>query len=83
MTVTFIDDRMETDSVNKRLSTFLFSAQIVGAAFYGILFAAYSIPFPSSQVLIGEPAFKLLLTVSGGAFLALTLASLLVIKKKR
>ena len=61
--------------MNRRLVMFLM-VQAVGAIFYCVLSAAYFIPFPSFQVLIGEPVFKLLLTVFGGAFLVLTLASL-------
>lgn len=64
--------------MNRRLVMFLFFVQVIGAIFYCVLSAAYFLPFPSTQVLIGEPIFKLLLSVFGGLFLVSTLVSIVV-----
>lgn len=66
--------------MNRRLVMFLFFVQVIGAIFYCVLSAAYFLPFPSTQVLIGEPIFKLLLSVFGGLFLVSTLVSIVVFK---
>lgn len=66
--------------MNRRLVMFLFFVQVIGAIFYCVLSAAYFLPFPSTQVLIGEPIFKLLLSVFGGLFLVFTLISIVVFK---
>ena len=62
--------------MNGRSVTLLFLIQVVGAIFYVILLAAYALPFPSTRVLIGDPTFKLLLTVFGGLLLVSTFASM-------
>jgi hypothetical protein len=67
-------------NMNSQSVTFLFLVQLVGAIFYCVLLAAYVLPFPSTQVLIGDPTFKLLLTVFGGLFLLSTVASMAVSK---
>lgn len=67
-------------NMNGQSITFLFIIQLVGAIFYCVLLAAYFLPFPSTQVLIGDPIFKALLTVFGGVFLFSTLASMIVSK---
>ena len=66
--------------MNRRSVMFLFFVQLIGAIFYCVLLAAYFLPFPSTQVLIGEPIFKLLLSVFGGLFLVSTLVSIVVFK---
>ncbi len=66
--------------MNRRSVMFLFFVQLIGAIFYCVLLAAYVLPFPSMQVLIGEPIFKLLLSVFGGLFLVSTLVSIVVFK---
>jgi hypothetical protein len=66
--------------MNGRSVTFLFLVQVVGAIFYCILLAAYALPFPSTRVLIGDPTFKLLLTLFGGLLLVSTFASMAVSK---
>jgi hypothetical protein len=67
-------------NMNSQSVTFLFLVQLVGAIFYCVLLAAYALPFPSTQVLIGDPTFKLLLTVFGGLFLLSTFASMTLSK---
>ncbi|HDQ06291.1 MAG TPA: hypothetical protein ENN36_06195 [Candidatus Bathyarchaeota archaeon] len=59
--------------------------QVVGAIFYCVLLAAYVLPFPSMQVLIGEPVFRSLLSVFGGLFLVSTLVSMIAfgVSKRR
>jgi len=66
--------------MNRRSVMFLFFVQLIGAIFYCVLLAAYVLPFPSMQVLIVEPIFKLLLSVFGGLFLVSTLVSIVVFK---
>jgi len=66
--------------MNRRTVMFLFLVQLIGAIFYCVLLAAYVLPFPSTQVLIGAPIFKSLLTAFGGLFLVSTLASIVVSK---
>jgi hypothetical protein len=68
----------------KRESVMLiFLVQVFGAFFYSILSAAYFLPFASTEVLIGEPIFKLLLLVFGAPFLVLTLISIIVYKIRK
>jgi hypothetical protein len=62
---------------------FLFFVQVIGATFYAILLAAYVLPFPSMQVLIGEPLFRSLLSVFGGLFLVSTLVSIIALKIRK
>jgi len=66
--------------MNRRSVMFLFFVQLIGAIFYCVLLAAYFLSFPSTQVLIGEPIFKSLLSVFGGLFLVSTLVSIVVFK---
>ena len=68
--------------MNKDFAMFLL-VQFVGAVFYCVLSAAYFLPFPSTQVLIGEPIFRLLLTGFGGLYLVLTLVSLMALKASK
>ncbi len=58
----------------------LFFVQVIGATFYAILLAAYVLPFPSMDVLIGEPLFRSLLSVFGCLFLLSTLVSIIAFK---
>ena len=68
--------------MNKDLAMFLL-VQFVGTVFYYVLSAAYFLPFPSTQVLIGEPIFRLLLTGFGGLYLVLTLVLLIALKASK
>jgi hypothetical protein len=45
--------------------------QGIGAVFYGVFSSAYMLALPSSDLLHGEPIFKLLLSIWGGLFLIL------------
>jgi hypothetical protein len=62
----------------KHLNLFIFTAQIVGAIFYGVFSAAYILSLPSTQVLSGEPVFRLLLSVFEGLFIICILIGLIL-----
>lgn len=66
--------------MNSKSVMLLFFVQVIGAIFYAILLAAYVLPFPSMEVLIGEPLFRSLLSVFGGLFLLSTLVSIIAFK---
>lgn len=68
--------------MNRNLTVFLL-VQAAGAIFYGVMSAAYFIPFPDSQVLIGEPIIHLLMSVFGGVYLLLTMVSLWAFRKPK
>jgi uncharacterized membrane protein len=52
----------------KQVNLILFLTQALGMAFYIILSAAYDIPLPSTKILIAEPIFRNLLTISGSLY---------------
>ena len=54
----------------------VFLAQGIGVIFYGIFLAAFYIPMPSNDTLIGDPTFRTPLSIFGGIFLILILISL-------
>ena len=54
----------------------VFLVQGIGVFFYGIFLAAFYIPMPSNDTLIGDPAFRTPLSIFGGIFLILILISL-------
>jgi hypothetical protein len=62
----------------KHLNLFIFAAQGIGSAFYGIFSAAYILPLPSTQVLSGEPIFRLLLSIFEGLFIICILIGLVL-----
>jgi hypothetical protein len=59
---------------DRRIVTFLFVVQSVGAVFVGIFLAAYLGGLPSTAVLHSEPVFRVPLIIFGGALLVLVLA---------
>jgi hypothetical protein len=61
-----------------QLNLFIFTAQGIGAIFYGIFSAAYILPLPSTQVLSGEPVFRLLLSIFEGLFIICILIGLVL-----
>ncbi len=67
----------------KRESVMLFLVQVSGTIFYLVLSAAYFLPFPSTEVLIGEPLFRLHLLIFGALFFVSTLVSIIVYKIKK
>jgi len=70
--------------VMKRESVMLiFLVQVFGTIFYFVLSTAYFLPFPSTEVLIGEPFFKSLLLAFGALFFVSTLVSIIVYKIRR
>ena len=44
--------------------------------FYGIFLAAFYLTLPSNETLIGDPMFRLSLSIFGGLFLILIIGSL-------
>jgi hypothetical protein len=64
--------------LGKQLSWYLFLVQGVGAIFYAVFSAAYILAIPSTNVLSGEPVFKVPLTVFSVLFVALILVSLAI-----
>ena len=60
----------------KHLNLFIFTAQIIGTIFYSVFSAAYILSLPSTQVLSGDPPFRLLLSVFEGLFIIFILTSL-------
>ena len=60
--------------------------QGLGAVFFAIFWMAYSFALPSTDVLSGEPVFKIPLSIFGGLFLLLTvvlLAISFVVKRRK
>jgi hypothetical protein len=62
----------------KHLNLFIFASQGIGAIFYGVFSAAYILPLPSTQVLSGEPVFRLLLSAFEGLFIICILIGLVL-----
>lgn len=58
---------------DRRVVTFLFVLQGVGAVFVGIFLAAYLGGLPSTAVLHSEPVFRVPLIIFGGVLLVLVL----------
>ena len=69
----------------KQLASFLFLVQGIGVVFYGVFSSAYMLALPTSDLLHGEPIYKLLLSIWGGLFLILIFVAigLSVLLKKR
>ena len=63
---------------DKRISTFLFTAQGIGIVFVGIFLVAYLGGLPSTNVLHNEAAFRIPLSIIGVVFLILVLAIVIV-----
>jgi len=60
----------------KPLELLVFLAQGIGVVFYGIFLAAFYVPMPSNDTLIGDPTFRTPLSIFGGIFLILIIISL-------
>jgi len=70
----------------KQPSRIILLTQGLGAVFFAVFWTAYAFALPSTNVLSGEPVFKILLSVFGGLFLLLTFILLVVsfaIKRRR
>lgn len=63
---------------NQPLTSLVALAQVVGVVFFGIFLAAFYIPMPSKDTLIGDPNFRTPLSIVGIIFIALTIIALLV-----
>jgi hypothetical protein len=59
----------------KQITSFLFVAQGVGAAFAGIFLAAYLAGLPTTAVFHSEPAFRISLAILGAVFLIMVLSA--------
>ncbi len=67
------------------LALLVFSAQIIGFVFFAVFLAAFYVPLPSNDTLIGDPNFRTPMTIFGLIFIALTVISIVtayVIKRK-
>ena len=61
---------------SKQAELLVFLAQGIGAVFYVIFLAAFYIPLPSNETLIGDPAFRTPLSIFGGIFLVAIMVSI-------
>jgi hypothetical protein len=66
-----------SDLKSKQLALLVFLTQGIGVIFYGIFLAAFYLPLPSNETLIGDPIFRLSLSIFGGIFLILIAVSLM------
>jgi hypothetical protein len=69
---------------NGKIASLLLSTEAVGTVFFVVLLLAYCLGLPSTDNLIGDPSFRVLLQVFGGLFLVLvglTAASIVLTKK--
>ena len=61
---------------SKQTELLVFLAQGIGAVFYVIFLAAFYIPLPSNDTLIGDPAFRTPMSIFGGIFLILIIITI-------
>jgi protein-S-isoprenylcysteine O-methyltransferase Ste14 len=60
------------------LTSLVVLAQIVGVVFFGIFLAAFYLPMPSNDTLIGDTNFRTPMSIFGIIFIAITVIALLV-----
>lgn len=60
----------------KQTEVLMFLAQGIGVVFYIIFMAAFYIPLPSNDTLIGDPTFRTPLSIFGGIFIIFIIISL-------
>ena len=65
------------------LEMLVFLAQGIGVVFYVIFLAAFYIPMPSNDTLIGDPTFRTPLSIFGGIFLILIIISLAAVYMRK
>jgi hypothetical protein len=63
---------------NQPLTSLVALAQIVGVVFFGIFLAAFYLPMPSNDTLIGDTNFRTPMSIFGIIFIAITVIALLV-----
>lgn len=68
---------------SERVALLIFLAQGVGTVFYGIFLAAFYIPLPSNDTLIGDPTFRTPMSIFGALFLILIIISLVAAYRKK
>jgi hypothetical protein len=56
----------------------VFLTQTVGVVFFLIFLAAFYVPMPSNETLIGDPSYRNPLSIFGAIFLALTVIVVVV-----
>ena len=62
----------------QQLTALVFLAQGIGVSFFGIFLAAFYVPMPSNDTLIGDPNFRTPMSIFGIIFIVLILISLAV-----
>jgi hypothetical protein len=70
---------------NQYLASLVFLAQGIGIVFLGIFLAAFYVPMPSNDTLIGDPNFRTPISIFGLIFIALIVISIIaayVVKRK-
>lgn len=63
---------------NQQLTSLVFLAQGIGIVFFGIFLAAFYVPMPSNDTLIGDPNFRTPMSIFGIIFIVLILISIAV-----
>ncbi len=56
-----------------QIASLVFLTQAVGVVFFLVFLAAFYVPMPSNETLIGDPNFRTPLSIFGAIYLALTL----------
>ena len=70
---------------NQQLTSLVFLTQGIGVVFFVIFLAAFYVPMPSNDTLIGDPNFRTPMSIFGIIFIIFTVIALLVsyaIKRK-
>jgi hypothetical protein len=63
---------------NQQITSLVFLAQGIGVIFFVIFLAAFYVPMPSNDTLIGDPNFRTPMSIFGIIFIALTFIALSV-----
>lgn len=63
---------------NPQITALVAATQVVGIAFFGVFMAAFYLPMPSNDTLIGDPNFRTPMSILGLIFIALILVSIAV-----
>ncbi len=68
-----------------RIAALVAATQIVGITFFGVFMAAFYLPLPSNDTLIGDPNFRTPMSILGLIFIALIIVNIVlayVVKRK-
>ncbi len=63
--------------MKSQLTSLVFLAQGIGIVFFGIFLAAFYVPMPSNDTLIGDPNFRTPMSIFGIIFIALIIISII------